>query len=285
MWYPLSLTTTLRKATRVTFERQDDAMNYKMTVKAKVSSGFADTKEKDERERERYEVRCTAEPSNRPTSQPPPNLMKQRRVRLLTGEAPSKCLGKVAGCYMTCPRMWKCNVYTFNHVLSHRSPPSPPRIRNYVRLSSPLFIPRSRVTTTSTLNYASILLSASRSSNAARPPIPFSRGEREQLSFSVTWRENPLKWMRGGFWRWWREDASSRGWPGSNLSHCLRATNMQIQNRLREHFHIRNDAVTREIQRDVSWIISFLGRTGMFRTSAIVAGYTNEVSRYSYRRL
>lgn len=133
MWYPLSLTTTLRKATRVTFERQDDAMNYKMTVKAKVSSGFADTKEK-ERERKRYEVRCTAEPSNRPTSQPPPNLMKQRRVRLLTGEAPSKCLGKVAGCYMTCPRMWKCNVYTFNHVLSHRSPP---RIRNYVRLSSP----------------------------------------------------------------------------------------------------------------------------------------------------
>lgn len=90
-----------------------------------------------ERERERYEVRCTAEPSNRPTSQPPPNLMKQRRVRLLTGEAPSKCLGKVAGCYMTCPRMWKCNVYTFNHVLSHRSPPPPPRIRNYVRLSSP----------------------------------------------------------------------------------------------------------------------------------------------------
>lgn len=43
---------TLRKATRVTFERQDDAMNYKMTVKAKVSSGFADTKEKDGRERE-----------------------------------------------------------------------------------------------------------------------------------------------------------------------------------------------------------------------------------------
>ena len=27
------------------------------------------------------------------------------------------------------------------------------------------------------------------------------RGGREQLSFSVTW-ENPLKWMRGGFWRW-----------------------------------------------------------------------------------
>lgn len=51
--YPLSFTTTLRKATRVTFERQDDAMNYKMTVKAKVSSGFADTKEKDGRERER----------------------------------------------------------------------------------------------------------------------------------------------------------------------------------------------------------------------------------------
>lgn len=51
--YPLSLTMTLRKATRVTFERQDDAMNYKMTVKAKVSSGFADTKEKDGRERER----------------------------------------------------------------------------------------------------------------------------------------------------------------------------------------------------------------------------------------
>lgn len=50
--YPLSLTMTLRKATRVTFERQDDAMNYKMTVKAKVSSGFADTKEKDGRERE-----------------------------------------------------------------------------------------------------------------------------------------------------------------------------------------------------------------------------------------
>lgn len=49
--YPLTM--TLRKATRVTFERQDDAMNYKMTVKAKVSSGFADTKEKDGRERER----------------------------------------------------------------------------------------------------------------------------------------------------------------------------------------------------------------------------------------
>lgn len=48
--YPLTM--TLRKATRVTFERQDDAMNYKMTVKAKVSSGFADTKEKDGRERE-----------------------------------------------------------------------------------------------------------------------------------------------------------------------------------------------------------------------------------------
>lgn len=49
--YPLTM--TLRKATRVTFERQDDAMNYKMTVKAKVSSGFADTKEKDGRERGR----------------------------------------------------------------------------------------------------------------------------------------------------------------------------------------------------------------------------------------
>lgn len=49
--YPLTM--TLRKATRVTFERQDDAMNYKMMVKAKVSSGFADTKEKDGRERER----------------------------------------------------------------------------------------------------------------------------------------------------------------------------------------------------------------------------------------
>lgn len=49
--YPLTM--TLRKATRVTFERQDDAMNYKMTVKAKVSSGFADTKEKDGRERKR----------------------------------------------------------------------------------------------------------------------------------------------------------------------------------------------------------------------------------------
>ena len=49
--YPLTM--TLRKATRVTFERQNDAMNYKMTVKAKVSSGFADTKEKDGRERGR----------------------------------------------------------------------------------------------------------------------------------------------------------------------------------------------------------------------------------------
>lgn len=68
MWYPLSLTTTLRKATRVTFERQDDAMNYKMTVKAKVSSGFADTKEKDERERER-DMKYGVQPSLR-TDQP-----------------------------------------------------------------------------------------------------------------------------------------------------------------------------------------------------------------------
>ncbi|KAG7209452.1 hypothetical protein KM043_015543 [Ampulex compressa] len=39
---PLYSPATLRKATRVTSERQDDAMNYKMTVKAKVSGGFAD---------------------------------------------------------------------------------------------------------------------------------------------------------------------------------------------------------------------------------------------------
>lgn len=32
---------TVRNETRVTSERQDDTMNYKMTVKAKVSSGFA----------------------------------------------------------------------------------------------------------------------------------------------------------------------------------------------------------------------------------------------------
>lgn len=80
---------------------------------------------------------------------------------------------------MTCPRMWKCNVYTFNHVLSHRSPP--PRIRNYV--SSPLsillflsllfFSSSFRVTTTSTLNYASILIWL----GLQTPSILFSRGE------------------------------------------------------------------------------------------------------------
>lgn len=62
---------------------------------------------------------------------------------------------------MTWPRMWKCNVYTFNHVLSHR-PPSPPlRIRNYVCLSSPLFASlfSSSSPSTSTLNQdASILI-------------------------------------------------------------------------------------------------------------------------------
>ena len=75
---------------------------------------------------------------------------------------------------MTCPRMWKCNVYTFNHVLSHRSPP--PRIRNYVSslsLSFSLFSSSFRVTTTSTLNYASILIWL----GLQTPPILFSRGE------------------------------------------------------------------------------------------------------------
>lgn len=39
---PLYSLPTVRNETRVTSERQDDIMNYKMTVKAKVSSGFAD---------------------------------------------------------------------------------------------------------------------------------------------------------------------------------------------------------------------------------------------------
>lgn len=46
---PLYSTATLRKATRVTFERQDDAMNYKMTVKAKVSRRFRGSLESEER--------------------------------------------------------------------------------------------------------------------------------------------------------------------------------------------------------------------------------------------
>jgi hypothetical protein len=44
-----------------------------------------------------------------------------------------------------------------------------------------------------------------------------------------------------------------------DLALCLRAVNMQMRNRLRERFHVRNEAVTREIRRDVSWIISLLG--------------------------
>nr|KAF7438584.1 hypothetical protein H0235_000975 [Vespula pensylvanica] len=39
---PLYSPTTVGKVTRVTSKRQDDVMNYKMTVKAKVFSGFAD---------------------------------------------------------------------------------------------------------------------------------------------------------------------------------------------------------------------------------------------------
>jgi len=46
-----------------------------------------------------------------------------------------------------------------------------------------------------------------------------------------------------------------------DLALCLRAVNMQMRNRLRERFHVRNEAVTREIRRDVSWIISLLGHT------------------------
>lgn len=173
--------------------------------------------------------------------------------------------------------------YRIAPLLLSPPPPPPARIRNYVcvypllvsSLHSSLFlllllVSRRRVTTTSTLNYASILICfVARSSNAARPPIPFSRGNRGDNCPSLSRGEESIKMDARRFLAMAmsvaREDASSRGWPGSNLSHCLRATNMQIQNRLREHFHIRNDAVTREIQRDVSWIISFLGRTGMFR--------------------
>jgi len=46
-----------------------------------------------------------------------------------------------------------------------------------------------------------------------------------------------------------------------DLALCLRAVNMQMRNRLRERFHVRNEAVTREIRRDVSWIISLLRHT------------------------
>lgn len=78
--YPLYSAATLRKATRVTFERQDDAMNYKMTAKAKVSSGFAKAvRARAAAGASRPEAACqpTSQPaSNRPTSQPPSNLMK-----------------------------------------------------------------------------------------------------------------------------------------------------------------------------------------------------------------
>lgn len=68
---PLYSPPTVRNETRVTSERQDDIMNYKMTVKAKVSSGFADPTTCEERRdgeknRER-ETEITA--ANQPTSQ------------------------------------------------------------------------------------------------------------------------------------------------------------------------------------------------------------------------
>lgn len=67
---PLYWSATVRNETRVTSERQDDAMNYKMTVKAKVSGGFADPAAAREAEsasgRER-ETEIAA--ANQPTSQ------------------------------------------------------------------------------------------------------------------------------------------------------------------------------------------------------------------------
>jgi len=67
---PLYSPPTVRNETRVTSERQDDIMNYKMTVKAKVSSGFADPatweKRRDgEKNRERWRSRRrTNQPAN-----------------------------------------------------------------------------------------------------------------------------------------------------------------------------------------------------------------------------
>lgn len=54
------------------------------------------------------------------------------------------------------------------------------------------------------------------------------------------------------------------------LALCLRAVNMQMRNRLRERFHVRNEAVTREIRRDVSWIISLLGHTKVSYAYSII---------------
>lgn len=73
---------------------------------------------------------------------------------------------------MTCPRMWKCNVYTFNHRIAL---PLLEFATTYPLLSfSLLFFSSSfRVTTTSTLNYASILIWL----GLQTPPILFSRGE------------------------------------------------------------------------------------------------------------
>lgn len=169
---------------------------------------------------------------------------------------------------MTWPRMWKCNVYTFNHVLSHRPPPPPSSnsqlrmsILSSLRVSLFLLLPFDINVKPGCVYPYPPSWHGPQTPNA-RPAPTFSRRgggeEGGQLSFSEEW--NPLKWMRGGFWRW-RCRWMLESWPRQPILRCLRATNMQIQNRLREHFHIRNDAVTREIQRDVSWIISFLGRT------------------------
>lgn len=67
-----------------------------------------------------------------------------------------------------------------------------------------------------------------------------------------------------------------------DLALCLRAVNMQMRNRLRERFHVRNEAVTREIRRDVSWIISLLGHTRVSYAYSIIGvtkGRTHAVRR------
>lgn len=190
---------------------------------------------------------------------------------------------------MTWPRMWKCNVYTFNHVLSHR--PLPPSSNSQLRMS--ILSPRLSFPPPP-LRYNDINVRP----GCVLYPYPPSwhgpqtwrvlrfRGGRGRGTTVLLLEEwNPLKWMRGGFWRWrCRWMLESR--PRQPILRCLRATNMQIQNRLREHFHIRNDAVTREIQRDVSWIISFLERTVNVPSElARLLRGIRTVSRYSYCRL
>lgn len=107
---------------------------------------------------------------------------------------------------MTWPRMWKCNVYTFNHVLSHR--PLPPSSNSQLRMS--ILSPRLSFPPPP-LRYNDINVRP----GCVLYPYPPSwhgpqtwrvlrfRGGRGRGTTVLLLEEwNPLKWMRGGFWRW-----------------------------------------------------------------------------------